>query len=78
MANEFTVHALNPTGMERALAIAKAFDILVQNLDVIGLVSEDGKVGARERALVITHLQTANFWAKRAMATNPNNQIAGT
>lgn len=77
MANEFAVHQLNPTGIARAERMAKAFDALVTELDAIGLVSDDGKVGGRERALVITHLQTANFYAKRAMALNPFNQFAG-
>lgn len=69
MANEFSVHRLNPTGLECADRCAAAFDRLLTELDVIGMES------GRERAIVVTKLQEASFFAKRAVALNPANQI---
>jgi DNA topoisomerase IA len=67
--DEFKVHRLNETGMGKAEAIAAAFALLVDTLDAVGIGT------ARERALVITKLQEASFFAKRGMAIDPANQV---
>jgi len=66
---EFDVHILNPEGIEKARDIASCFSILLNDLE-----EHCGKDG-REMALVRTHLQEAAFFAKRAMAMRPENQI---
>lgn len=86
MANEFAVHRLNEQGLAKADRIASAFVNLLTELDAIGLVADDHHpdgsvtkaVSARERALVVTKLQEASFFAKRAMAMNGQNQVPGT
>lgn len=65
MTDEFRVHRLNVAGMARANGMAASFDNLLEALQL--------PLG-RERALVITKLQEACFWAKRAIATDPANQ----
>lgn len=65
---EFSVHLLNPQGVERAEAIAFAFSLLLEELEQ--LCGTDG----REMAIVRTDLQRAAFFAKRAMAVRPENQ----
>lgn len=66
---EFDVHLLNPEGIEKARNIASAFSTLLN--DVEAYCGKDG----REMALVRTHLQEAGFFAKRAMAMRPENQV---
>lgn len=68
MANEFQVHILNDAGIQKAKMLGAAFDLIVANLDVIGIGT------GRERSLVITKLQEASFFAKRGMAMDPSNQ----
>lgn len=67
---EFDVHVLNHEGMRKARDIASCFSILLNDLE-----EHCGKDG-REMALVRTHLQQASFFAKRAMAMRPENQLA--
>lgn len=67
---EFDVHVLNHEGLRKARDIASCFSTLLNDLE-----EHCGKDG-REMALVRTHLQQANFFAKRAMATRPENQLA--
>lgn len=67
MADEFKVHRLNEQGLQRATEIARAFDACLAALDKV-------LPQGRERALVVTKLQEANFWAKRGIAIDPANQ----
>lgn len=67
MRPEFQVHLLNSIGIERAEAIGKLFS---DTLDGIEALIPAG----RERSLVVTKLQEASFFAKRAIAIDPNNQ----
>jgi hypothetical protein len=67
---EFDVHVLNHDGIQKARDIASCFSILLNDAEAIC-----GKEG-REMALVRTHLQQAAFFAKRAMAVRPENQLA--
>jgi len=67
MAEEFTVHKLNERGMAMAVDIARIF------ADTLALLDDIVTVG-RERALIVTKLQEACFFAKRAIAFNPANQ----
>lgn len=68
MPDEFSVHRLNEDGLKKAEQIAGAFDALLAVLDGLG-------VGGRERAIVVTKMQEASFFAKRAIATQPANQL---
>jgi hypothetical protein len=70
--SEFDVHLLNPAGLTKARDIASGFSTLLNDLE-----EHCGKDG-REMALVRTHLQEAAFFAKRAMAREPENQIQPT
>ena len=65
MSDEFKVHLLNERGLKKAGDVAHAFDRLLAELDL---------PPGRERALVVTKLQEACFWAKRAIATQAENQ----
>jgi hypothetical protein len=66
--NEFAVHMLNEQGKARAADIAKQFSVCLNNLEaIIG-------TGGREMAIVRTKLEEAAFFAKRAMASQPENQ----
>lgn len=66
--DEFTVHKLNPTGMQKAVDLARQFSKLLDEVE-----ASSGSDG-RDIALVKTHLQLASFYAKRAMATRKENQ----
>jgi hypothetical protein len=67
MRMEFSVHKLNPSGLERALQIAEAFDQLLGELTL--LVSE-----GRYLSIVKTKLEEACFFAKKGMAQQGTNQ----
>ena len=67
MRNEFMVHKLNEQGLELARAIAVAFSNMLLDLEAI-------VPPGRDRAIVVTKLQEACFFAKRAIADNPENQ----
>ncbi len=69
MHNEFKVHMLNDAGKALATGIANAFDDCLSNLEM--LCGKDG----REMAIVRTKLEEACFFAKKAMASNPNNSV---
>lgn len=62
----FRTHILNAAGIAKAKAIGEAFDALVAALPV-----GEPRCGA----LVRTHLETACFFAKKAIATLPENQL---
>lgn len=70
MNKEFQVHLLNEQGIQKAKDMAQKFsDLLdwIQNPDIC----EQG----RELAIVKTKLEEASFFAKKAMAINPINQL---
>lgn len=59
---------LNSSGKALALAVAETFSETLTRLENVC-----GKEG-RDMALVRTKLEEANFFAKRAMASKPENQ----
>lgn len=63
----FRVHNLNEKGMTEAVAIAEAFDRLVEELKAYCYPG-------REFSIVQTKLEEAAFFAKKSMASNPKNQ----
>jgi hypothetical protein len=69
MNKEFEVHMLNDTGKLRAAEIAIAFDECLQKLLVINPST------TREMSLVRTKLEEACFFAKKAMAQQPQNTL---
>jgi hypothetical protein len=66
--DEFKVHMLNEQGKAKADSLARIFSVALDAVE-----SATGTDG-REVALVRTHLQLASFYAKRAMASRPENQ----
>lgn len=68
MHKAFTVHMLNDQGKTKAISIASAFDALLTELEKYCPIG-------RELALVITKLEEAAFFAKKAMANDPNNGV---
>lgn len=66
MNKEFAVHMLNDGGRAKAQAIAQAFDGC---LEALAVLCPPG----REMALVRTKLEEACFFAKKAMASAPEN-----
>jgi hypothetical protein len=70
MRDEFKVIRLNDQGAQRTEAIAGAFSAV---LTAIETVVPPG----RERALVVTKLQEAAFFAKRGVALDPSNHDRG-
>ena len=68
--SEFRVHLLNEQGIVKAKKIAQIFTTLLNDVE-----ETSGKDG-REMALVRTQLEQAAFFAKKAMAQRPENQIA--
>ena len=63
----FQVHMLNDSGKDKARIIAIQFDNLLRDLS---LVCPAG----REMSIVRTKLEEAAFFAKKAMASQPENQ----
>lgn len=81
MSTLFAFHKLNTGGQAKARLIADQFDKLLTELTgENGLVcqfspkGEPGKDGGRELAIVKTKLEEACFFAKKAMAVQPENQ----
>jgi hypothetical protein len=66
--SEFQVHILNADGLSKASALQ---DIFTEALNKIEAIVPP----TRERALVVTKLQEACFFAKRAVAILPENQV---
>jgi hypothetical protein len=66
----FEVHRLNEEGMQRAEAIATAFN---ECLKILKGICPDG----REFSIVKTKLEEAAFFAKKAMARVAENQDDG-
>lgn len=67
----FAVHKLNEDGMTKAKKIAYAFDNCLTELESVC-------PSGRELSIVKTKLEEAAFFAKKAMATAPENQIEET
>jgi hypothetical protein len=67
MKQEFQVHRLNESGLRTAEAIGEAFSTCLEQIEQL-------VPPGRERALVVTKLQEACFFAKRAIAVVPENQ----
>ena len=63
----FQVHMLNNEGKQRAGDIAFLFDTLLQQLTPFC-------PAGREMSIVRTKLEEAAFFAKKAMASQPENQ----
>jgi len=70
MHKEFAVHRLNDNGMDKAQAVAEAFDACLTEL-------EKYMVDPRCAAIVRTKLEEASFFAKKSMAMAPENQQQG-
>lgn len=66
MHQAFQVHRLNEEGTRKARYIADHFDIL---LELLPSVCPPG----REMSIVVTKLEEACFFAKKAMASDPAN-----
>lgn len=67
MHDAFAFHKLNEQGQAQANAIAILFNKLLE--DVTPAMSD-----ARCKALVVTKLEEACFFAKKSMAMNPHYQ----
>lgn len=66
----FQLHLLNDDGVNKAKAMAQDFSALVDKLEAL---LGDG-VKTREFSIVKTRLEEASFFAKKAMANQPENQ----
>lgn len=64
---EFQVHILNDAGIAKATALGEIFSDALEQIE--SLIPP-----GRERALVVTKLQEASFFAKRGIAVVPDNQ----
>lgn len=69
----FEVHILNDNGNAKAKGIARAFDSLLLTLNELCLGDSNG-LPSREFSIVRTKLEEAAFFAKKAMASLPQNQ----
>jgi hypothetical protein len=67
--NLFRVHRLNEIGLAGAGKLAEHFS------DLLRVVESYSGTEGRDIALVRTHLQLACFYAKRALAEHPENQL---
>lgn len=65
---EFQVHLLNEAGIERARQLAESFT------GFLNIIEEIAGTSGREIAIVRTKLEEASFFAKKAMASQPQNQ----
>lgn len=66
----FEVHILNSRGISEAMVLQTMFQEFLIRIEDICSNSDAG----REMAIVRTKLEEASFFAKRAMAMNPENQ----
>lgn len=64
----FQFHRLNEGGIAKAKKIAEDFDELLQRL-------AKNCAAGREWSIVRTKLEEASFFAKKAMANDPQNQL---
>lgn len=70
MHKEFNVHMLNDKGKEKAKEIAESFDELLNKLERVLFHTP-----SREFSIICTKLEEACFFAKKAMANNPDNCV---
>jgi hypothetical protein len=68
--SEFAVYKLNEEGLNKACELADRFSELTDYIDQIAWEP-------RCKALAITHLESACFFAKKAMAMDGANQVLG-
>ena len=68
MHPNFQVHLLNEDGIRKAQGLAKGFSSFLDDLEQV--CGEN----SREMAIVRTKLEEASFFAKKAMASLPENQ----
>lgn len=66
MSNLFQVHTLNEEGMKKAKHLQDLFEQFFAQIT-------EGLPDSREKSIVATKLQEASFYAKRAMAMQPEN-----
>lgn len=71
MNPEFAVHMLNGEGIAKARKLAEVFDT---HLDEVSKLCPPG----REFSIVKTKLEEACFFAKKAIAAHPSNQVEAT
>lgn len=64
---EFAVQMLNAAGKRKALDLAEVFSEALEQIEFLG-------VTGRELALVKTKLEEASYFAKRGIASLPENQ----
>lgn len=69
---EFATINLNEQGVSEANNMAAQFDAFLESLKAKCLVN------SREFALAKTHLETASFYAKKAMCLKPMHQKEGS
>lgn len=69
---EFKVHKLNADGLAKAKLLADTFT------DTIDCIERICGTGGREMAIVRTKLEEASFFAKKAMASQAENQATDT
>lgn len=69
MRDEFQSHILNLDGLAKAKALGAIFSEALTSIEAI-------VPAGRERALVVTNLQYAAFFASRGMALQPANQLS--
>lgn len=65
---EFAVHLLNDQGIAKATELGEIFSEALAEIEQL-------VPAGRERALVVTKLQEAAFFAKRGIAVDAANQI---
>jgi len=69
----FEVHMLNEQGKQKAVAIAGDFNQLLYSVAALSGISVENPK-SREFAIFRTKLEEACFFAKKAMASQPENQ----
>lgn len=75
MNKEFEVLLLNHEGIVKASNLAREFDGLLTRVLNIVSAPQTPSPNGREIALVRTHMELASFYAKKAMAKLPENNI---
>jgi len=68
MRQEFQIHMLNEHGIAKATALGEIFSLTLVAIEAV-------LPAGRERALVVTKLQEACFFAKRGIAGDAANQV---
>jgi hypothetical protein len=68
----FTTHLLNEKGIKEAREVGQTFNQCLAHLE--DLVGGNGKL-TREFSLVKTKLEEACFFAKKTLASLPENQV---